>query len=66
LRCEQQARKYYGDIAAGSAPRRVKATAKEMEAEEAGHVKLIQEWMKKVPKPAPGWDEDPDPPRMNE
>ncbi len=66
LRCEQQARKYYEDIAAGTAPRRVKAAAKEMAAEEATHVALIQEWMKKVPKPAPGWDEDPDPPRMNE
>lgn len=66
LRCEQQARKYYEDIAAGSAPRRVKAVAKEMAAEEAGHVALIQQWMKKVPKPAPGWDEDPDPPRMND
>jgi hypothetical protein len=37
-----------------------------MAAEEAGHVSLIEEWMKRVPKPAPGWDEDPDPPRMNE
>ena len=32
----------------------------------AGHVSLIEEWMKRVPKPGPGWDEDPDPPRMNE
>jgi rubrerythrin len=66
LRCEQQARKYYEDIAAGPAPRRVKLAAKEMAAEEAQHVALIQEWMKKVPQPAPGWDEDPDPPRMND
>ncbi len=66
LRCELQAHKYYADIAAGPAPKRVKAAAKEMAAEEAGHVALIRDWMKKVPKPAPGWDEDPDPPRMNE
>lgn len=66
LRCEQQARKYYEDIAAGPAPRRVKLAAKEMAAEEAQHVALIREWMEKVPQPAPGWDEDPDPPRMND
>ena len=66
LRCEVQAQKYYEDIAAGAAPRRVKLAAKEMAAEEAEHVALIQEWMKKVPQPAPGWDEDPDPPRIND
>ena len=40
--------------------------AREMAADEAGHVSLIQEWMKRVPRPAAGWDEDPDPPRTNE
>src|SRR5574340_171778 len=30
LRCEQQARKYYEEIAAGSAPKRVKTAAQEM------------------------------------
>ena len=30
------------------------------------HVRLIRDWMRKTPKPASGWDEDPDPPRMNE
>jgi rubrerythrin len=66
LRCELQAQKYYEEIAAGTAPRRVKLAAKEMAAEEAEHVRLIREWMKKVPQPAPGWDEDPDPPQIND
>jgi rubrerythrin len=66
LRCEQQAQKYYEDIAGGAAPRRVKAAAKEMAVEEAEHVALVREWMKKVPQPTPGWDEDPDPPRIND
>ncbi|HWD22278.1 MAG TPA: ferritin family protein [Burkholderiales bacterium] len=66
LRCELQAQKYYEDIAAGAAPPRVKATAKEMAAEEAEHVALVRAWMKKVPQPTPGWDEDPDPPRTND
>jgi rubrerythrin len=66
LRCEREAQKYYEGIAASRAPKPVRDAAREMAAEEAGHVSLIEEWMKRVPKPAPGWDEDPDPPRMNE
>jgi rubrerythrin len=66
LRCERQAQKYYEGIAAGGAPKAVRDAAREMAHEEAEHVRLIEEWMRKVPRPAPGWDEDPDPPRMNE
>ena len=66
LRCELQAVQYFEGIAAGAAPQRVRAAAKEMADEEREHVALIKEWMKKVPRPAPGWDEDPDPPRLSE
>lgn len=66
LRCELQAVQYFDGIAAGAVPERVRAAAKEMAEEEREHVALIKEWMKKVPRPAPGWDEDPDPPRMSE
>lgn len=66
LRCEEEAKKYYDGIAQSKAPAQVRQAAREMAAEEAEHVRLVQEWMKKVPQPAPGWDEDPDPPRMNE
>jgi rubrerythrin len=66
LRCEQNAQKYYEGIAASAAPGPVREAAREMGAEEAEHVRLIREWMKKVPQPAAGWDEDPDPPRSNE
>ena len=64
LRCEQNAQKYYAGIAASRAPQQVRDAAREMAAEEAEHVRLIREWMKKVPQPEPGWDEDPDPPRV--
>jgi hypothetical protein len=37
-----------------------------MAAEEAEHIRLVREWMSRVPPPPQGWDEDPDPPRMNE
>jgi rubrerythrin len=66
LRCEEQALAYYEGIASGSVPQNVRDAANEMAAEEKEHVRLIREWMKKVPVPPEGWDEDPDPPRMNE
>ena len=65
LRCELQAQKYFEDIAAGAPPEVSKAAA-EMADEEREHVRLIRDWMKRVPRPAPGWDEDPDPPRVTE
>ena len=66
LQCESQAQQYYEGIAAGKAPRRVRAAAAEMAEEEREHVRLIRAWLSKVPKPSEGWDQDPDPPRMSE
>ena len=66
LRCELQAVKYFDGVAAADVPQRVRAAAKEMAADEREHVALIKEWMKKVPQPAPGWDEDLDPPQLSE
>jgi rubrerythrin len=66
LRCEMQAQQYYEGIAASKAPSRVRAAAAEMAEEERDHVQLIRAWLKKVPKPAAGWDQDPDPPRMSD
>lgn len=66
LACEQQAQKYFEGIAASPAPEQVCSAAREMAQEEREHVALIRAWLKKVPQPAAGWDEDPDPPRANE
>ena len=66
LQCEYQAQQYYESIATSKAPRRVRAAASEMALEEREHVRLIRAWMAKVPKPADGWDQDPDPPRMSD
>jgi rubrerythrin len=66
LRCEQEAQKYYESIAASRAPQQVRDAAREMAADEAEHVRLIREWMRRVPQPKAGWDEDPDPPYNNE
>jgi rubrerythrin len=66
LKCELQAQKYFEDIAAGQAPAAVRKAAIEMADEEREHVRLIRDWMKRVPQPRPNWDEDPDPPRTTE
>jgi rubrerythrin len=66
LRCELEAVRYFDGVVAADVPQRVREAAKEMADEEREHVALIKEWMKKVPRPAAGWDEDPDPPRMSE
>jgi rubrerythrin len=63
LRCELQAQKFFEDIAAGAAPQSVRKAAAEMAEEEREHVRLIRQWMQRVPPPPKGWDEDPDPPR---
>ena len=66
LRCELAAQEYYDRIASSKAPREVRDAAKELAAEEEEHVRLVRQWMRKVPRPAEGWDEDPDPPRITE
>jgi len=42
----------------------VRKAAAEMAEEEREHVRLIQEWLAKVPPPERGWDDDPDPPNV--
>jgi rubrerythrin len=66
LECEKRAAKFYESIAAGKAPKKVKAAATEMADEEHEHVRLIEAWIAKVPPPDPNWDRDLDPPRMSE
>lgn len=66
LRCEMRAKEFFERMAASTQSPEVRGAAQQMAAEEAEHARLIREWMKKVPQPAVGWDEDPDPPWMNE
>lgn len=66
LHNEQRAYKFFSKLAKASVPPGVRAAAKEMAEEEREHVELIREWIKKVPEPGPGWDQDPDPPAGSE
>ena len=54
LKCELQAQQYFEGIAAAEVPAAVKKAALEMADEEREHVRLIRDWLKRVPQPRPG------------
>jgi rubrerythrin len=66
LECEQRAQEFFEQAESSTRDAKVRAAAREMAAEEREHVRLIKEWMRRVPKPEPGWDYDPDPPTYSE
>lgn len=61
---EQRAVAFFEHLAVADVPEDVRAEALEMVADEREHVRLVQEWLAKLPEPGPGWDEDPDPPNV--
>jgi len=63
LHNERRAEKFFRSLAASATNDRVRRDAEAMSAEEAEHVRLIEEWIKRTPAPEAGWDQDPDPPR---
>jgi rubrerythrin len=63
LRNERRAEEFFRRLAASAASAKVRRQAAAMAAEEAEHVRLIEEWMQRTPQPEAGWDLDPDPPR---
>jgi rubrerythrin len=67
LRNERRAERFFARIVrSAKTPAAIKKIAAEMAEEEREHVRLIREWMKRVPKPEPGWDRDPDPPAYSD
>jgi len=63
---ETQAQEFYASVAETSPDKRTQEIAKEFSEEEQEHVDLLNEWLKKYPKPEKDWDYDPDPPMMHE
>ena len=60
---EKRAEKFLAGIARSPrTPAEVKKLAAEMAAEEREHIRLIRDWMKRVPKADPDWSRDQDPP----
>jgi rubrerythrin len=62
LHNEKRAHVFFGGLVKAARNASVKKAAKEMEGEEAEHVRLIEEWLKRTPKPDANWSIDPDPP----
>lgn len=58
---EQRAERFFAQLARAATVESVSAAARELQAEEREHVKLVRAWMKKVPKPDRYWANDPDP-----
>jgi rubrerythrin len=64
---ELRAEKFFNNLARSRAtPAEVRKLAAEMAYEEAEHVRLIREWMKRVPRPDSDWNRDPDPPYLGD
>ena len=63
LHNERRAEAFFTDLHKKAPSGRVRDAAKEMAAEETEHVRLVEEWLKRTPKPETDWAVDPDPPR---
>ena len=62
LHNEKRAYAFFGGLVRHAGNAKVKKAAVEMAQEEAGHVRLIEDWLKRTPKPDADWAIDPDPP----
>jgi len=62
---EQRAERFFGKLASVATVDSVRKAALELQQEEAEHIELVKEWLKKVPQPDANWDLDPDPPRYD-
>jgi len=63
---EKRARDFFAHLAKVTTNPGVRKGAREMEEEEAEHVHLIEEWLKRTPKPDPNWETDQDPPVLSD
>ena len=66
LACEKRANKFFTDYARSTSHTMVRKTALEMAEEEAEHVRLIEDWLKRTPPPDKDWEHDPDPPALSD
>ena len=66
LAAEKRAEAFFAMLARLAVSEPVRKAALHLQAEEAGHVALVQSWIDKVPEPDPNWADDPDPPRYTD
>lgn len=63
---EERAMRFFAELAEQAADAEVTKLALEFAEEEREHVAWVKEWLAKYPKPEVGWDEDMDPPMLQE
>ncbi len=63
---EQQAAAFFEEMAKIAADAPTRALAEELAAEEREHVRMAEEQLARYPEPEEGWDDDPDPPMLQE
>lgn len=63
---EQRARDYYVTIAENSTDPEVVKFARELAEEEREHVQWVEQWLARIPQTEAGWDQDDDPPMLQD
>ena len=63
---EKKAVEFFESVVENSADPKLREMAEGLAEEEREHVRLLGEWLVRYPKPEKGWDEDPDPPNLQE
>ena len=63
---EKRARDFFAQLSNNTTSAGVRKAALEMEQDEATHVRLIEEWLKRTPKPDANWEADQDPPMLSD
>ena len=66
LHNEKRARDFFAHLAKATTSAGVRKGALEMQEDEAEHVRLIEEWIKRTPVPDSNWETDPDPPMLSD
>ncbi|MCX7891545.1 MAG: ferritin family protein [Burkholderiales bacterium] len=66
LHNEKRAEKFFASLARKATAASVRKAATEFMDEETEHVRLIEEWLARTPKPAKDWALDPDPPAYHD
>lgn len=66
LHNEKRARDFFSHLAKVTTNAGVRKGALEMQEEEAEHVRLIEDWLKRTPVPDSNWQADPDPPVLSD
>jgi rubrerythrin len=66
LHNEKRAERFFAGLVKKASAASVRKAAIEFTEEEAEHVRLVEEWLARTPKPAKDWAHDPDPPAYHD